>query len=98
MQIFDSKLASYWSKDPFRNTTVLARATLHDVIKQLIIKMYHEQTNVNDNTKIIINEKIKNGGFKCDNFHLSNCLFNHFFHNFTVEKFLCVIHCPLSFS
>ena len=61
MQIFDAKLASYWSKDPFENIIELACATLHDMIEQLTSKMYEEQTNLSDNMMIIINDKMKNG-------------------------------------
>ena len=53
MQIFDAKLASYWSEDPFENITELACATMHDVINQLTSKMYEEQTNLGDNMMII---------------------------------------------
>ena len=44
---------------------------LHDVIEQLTSKMYEEQTNLSDNMMIIINDKMKNGGFKCVYFHMS---------------------------
>ena len=71
MQIFDAKLASYWSEDPFENITELACATMNDVIKQLTSKMYEEQTNLGDNMMIIINDKMKHGGFKCVFFHIS---------------------------
>ena len=71
MQIFDAKLASYWSKDPLENIIELACATLHDVIEQLTSKMYEEQTNLSDNMMIIINDKMKNGGFKYIYFHMS---------------------------
>ena len=71
MQIFDAKLVSYWSKDPLENNIELAFATLHDVIEQLTSKMYEEQTNLSDNMMIIINDKMKNGGFKYIYFHMS---------------------------